>query len=321
MRYKGLRPGSIQAAAAAGLDLAVSTKFWCEFMGLPYHPTVEDRQMGRSYELPHDRYGYGDLLHYPRPYHVLYQLWNVGSQRLLLWGDPEYAARFARSCHLGGGEGFEIFAPLTHKGIGNQPGTWRIFADKSREYYTYEYERYWMFYLAFGRLGYNPGASPEVWQREFAHRFGEAASAVEAAYRSASRITPLLVATRLPSASEFGYWAEMDTGGPLEAYMCIPPSDTAQFYAIKSFQQNRGDARPVAIGHSRLRSRRRPRHPEGQMAPRFKSPSGSARSAGRPWRPSHRPKRLSPTRTALSSAPRSLTCASWPTWQRITPRR
>lgn len=236
LRYKGLRPSSIQAATGAELDLTVSTKFWCEFMGLPYHPTVEDRQMGRSYQLPHDRYGYGDLLRYPRPYRVLYQLWNVGSQRLLLWGDPEYAARFARSCHLGEGEGFEIFAPLTHKGMGNQPGTWRIFADKSREYYTYEYERYWMFYLAFGQLGYNAGASPEAWRREFTHRFGEAAEAVEAAYRSASRITPLLVATRLLSASEFGYWAEMDTGGPLEAYMCIPPSDTAQFYAIKSFQ-------------------------------------------------------------------------------------
>ncbi|MDM8006164.1 MAG: hypothetical protein QUV05_08475 [Phycisphaerae bacterium] len=236
LRYKGLRPSSIQAARDAGLDPTISTKYWCEFMGLPYHPTVEDRQMGRSYQLPHDRYGYGDLLRYPRPYRVLYQLWTVGSQRLLLWGDPEYAARFARSCHLGGGEGFEIFAPLNNKGMGNQPGTWRIFTDSSREHYTYEYERYWMFYLAFGRLGYNPGTSPEVWRREFAHRFGEAAQAVEMAYRSASQISPFFVAAHLLSASEFGYWPEMDTGGPLEAYMCTPPSDTAQFYAIRPFQ-------------------------------------------------------------------------------------
>lgn len=240
LRYKGLRDETIDAANGLGLDPTVSTKYWCEFVGLPYHPTVEDWQMGRSYHLPHDRYGYGELLRYPRPYGVLYQLWTVGSQRLLLWGDPEHAARFARSCRLGGGEGFEVFAPLNNKGMGNQPGTWRIFADKSREYYTYEYERYWMFHLAFGRLGYNPDSSPEIWRREFVHRFGPAASAVEAAYRSASRILPFVVATRLRSASEFGYWPEMDTGGPLEAYMCTPPSDTAQFYAIKSFRPIEG---------------------------------------------------------------------------------
>ena len=98
-----------------------------------------------------------------------------------------------------------------------------------------------MFYLAFGRLGYNAGAARET-GREFAHRFGAAAGAVETAYLSASQIAPFFVAAHLLSASEFGYWPEMDTGGPLEAYMCTPPSDTAQFYAIRPFQPVPGPA-------------------------------------------------------------------------------
>ena len=37
------------------------------------------------------------MLEHPRPYRVVYRLWTCGSQRLTVWGDPGYAARFARS--------------------------------------------------------------------------------------------------------------------------------------------------------------------------------------------------------------------------------
>ena len=92
LRFKGLREATIAAAVEAGLEVTVSTKYWCEHMGLPYHPTVVDRHYRDG------RYGYADMLRRPRPYGVLYRLWTVGSQRVLLWGDPAYGARFARSC-------------------------------------------------------------------------------------------------------------------------------------------------------------------------------------------------------------------------------
>ena len=229
LRFKGLRQQTIDQAVESGVDLTVSTKFWCEHMGLPFHPTTEDKKWRES------RYGYGAMLYKPRNYRVVYRLWSVGSQRLLLWGDPAYAGRFAHSCRLGGGEGFEVFAPLTNKGFGNQPGRWRIFADRSYEHFRWEQERYWFFYLAFGRLGYNPEAGAEVWRREFRHRFGDAAESVEQAYRQASQIIPLLTATRLFSASEWRFWPEMNPGGPLSAYAAIQPSDYGQFYAIRSW--------------------------------------------------------------------------------------
>ncbi len=231
LRYKGLRATTLEAALELGLDTTVSTKFWCEHLGLPYHPTVADRHYRE------DRYSFGSMLSYPRKYRVVYQLWSVGSQRLLLWGDPDYARRFAESCRLGNGEGFEIFAPLTNKGFGNLPGKWRIFADRSLEQSSWEHERYWFFYLAFGRLGYNPHADPEIWRRELRTRFGDAAEAMEAGYRHASQILPFLTAVRLPSASEWGWWPEMDTGDRLNEYMHTPPSDTAQFYGIRSWKR------------------------------------------------------------------------------------
>lgn len=230
LRFKGLRPETIADAQSLGLDVTISTKFWCEHFGLPYHPTTADKLYRES------RYSYGAMLARPHSYRVVYQLWTVGSQRLLLWGDPDYAARFAESCKFGGGEGFEVFAPLTNKGFGNAPGDWRIFANRSLENGKWEFERYWMFYLSFGRLGYNPKCDAEVWQREFRKRFGDAADEIEAAYRSASQILPLITASSQLSGGEWVWWPELDTGDRLQEYMRIQPSDTGQFYAIRNWQ-------------------------------------------------------------------------------------
>lgn len=231
LRYKGLRPETTQDAIDNGLDVTVSSKFWCEHMGLPYHPTVADPLYRES------RYSFGAMLAYPRKYRVLYRLWTVGSQRLLLWGDPDYSTRFAQSCRLGGGEGFEVFAPLSNKGYGNDSGAWQIFADRAFEQGRWEHERYWFFYLVFGRMGYNPQTDPEVWQREFRHRFGAAAGDLETAYRQAGRVIPFLTAVRLPSASEWSWWPEMDTGDRLAEYALTQPSDSAQFYAIQTWKR------------------------------------------------------------------------------------
>ncbi len=230
LRYKGLSKETVDQAAAAGLDVTISTKFWCEHFGLPFHPTTQDPLYSAN------RYGYGTMLHRPRNYRVAYQLWNQGSNRILTWGDPDYAARFTESCALGDGEGFEVFAPLTDRGWGNEPGAWRLLAKRELEYFRWESERYWPFYLAFGRMGYNPKASEAVWKREWVARFGAAAEAMERACRSASRVLPLLTATTMTSASEWSYWTEMDLCGPLDLYSVVPPSDYGQFYGIRAWK-------------------------------------------------------------------------------------
>ncbi len=68
LRFKGLRQQTIDQAVESGVDLTVSTKFWCEHMGLPFHPTVEDKKWRAS------RYGYGAMLYKPRNYRVVYRL-------------------------------------------------------------------------------------------------------------------------------------------------------------------------------------------------------------------------------------------------------
>ena len=63
LRAKDLPDAVIEDALKQGLAARVSTKFWMEQMGLPFHPTHINPQNQRD-----RRHGYADLLQYPQRY-------------------------------------------------------------------------------------------------------------------------------------------------------------------------------------------------------------------------------------------------------------
>ena len=227
LRLKGLLPETTDAAVDMGLDVSVSTKFWTEHTGLPFHATESDPRHRWG------RYGYADMLDKTRRYKTFFRLWTCGTQRLLQWGDPEYVAHFAQSCKLSGSRGFEIFALPANKGYGNRPGKWPILVDPTYVHGRWEHEKCWAYYLAYGRAGYAPDGWQAAWDRELRLRFGDAGEAVGRAYRAASRVLPILNAARLDSASVFTAWPEMSPGPALRDYVSTIPSDTGLFYGIR----------------------------------------------------------------------------------------
>ena len=116
---EGPDTGNDRLGAVVWIRPIVSTKYWREHMGLPFHETVIDPVDRRKLE---HRYGYWDLLPHDRTFDVSYQFWTFGSQKILLWGSLDYARQFAESTHLGDAIGFEVFAPLSQRGFGNRPG-------------------------------------------------------------------------------------------------------------------------------------------------------------------------------------------------------
>jgi hypothetical protein len=236
LRAKAMPDDIIDLAVASGIDFRLSTRYWAEQMGLPYHPTHINRQ--NQFDR---RHSYADLLRYPRRYPMLWQLWTGGTTRLLLWGDPEYARRFTQTTHLYDGEGFTVYEPLTTK-MASHPHDQKpveILTAPYR-YYDYEFERYWHFFQSFGRIGYNPQTPPEVWQKEFERRFGkEAGPLLEAALHRASQILPRINATIFPYnhfPTTMG-WAEKQRKGDLAVYAKAETSDTQQFLSMDQAAQ------------------------------------------------------------------------------------
>ena len=61
------------------------------------------------------RYGYADLLRDDRRYTMRYRVFS-GTQRLLLSGDPDWAAAYSRAYQFCGSTGADLMEPLTCRG-------------------------------------------------------------------------------------------------------------------------------------------------------------------------------------------------------------
>ena len=229
LRGWAMAKGMIDAARAARAPLRVSTKYWAEDLGRPYQPAET-----------YPGYSYLNLLEKPHPYDFFWEIWALGSHRLLLWGDPDFVRRISTTFDLGGGVGFEIDPPLAQKGFGNRPGKWGVFtaAHQDRMFWKHEFERYWMFYLLWGRLSYDPRTPETVWMSELGRRFGPAAADVMEAYRQASRVLSTIVAAHLADPNMY-IWPEINPGGLVDAYRHVLPSDWRCIASIPEAARNR----------------------------------------------------------------------------------
>jgi hypothetical protein len=232
IRAKELPDEVIADGLDQGLQIRVATKYWMEQMGLPFHPTHVNRQN------QHDRrHGYADLLRYPQRYKVHWRLWNGGTTRLLLWGDPEYVRRFAESTRLYDGDSFEVNEMLATWMLGEPHDARPLqLLDPKYRYYDYEFERYWHYYQVWGRMSYNPRTPEEVWGREFDRRFGsQAGPSLMKALHVASGVLPRIVAAsyRYQLFPTTRGWAEMMRIDDLPRYADAEGSDIQQFMSMR----------------------------------------------------------------------------------------
>jgi hypothetical protein len=221
MHPKGMTAEMTEIAIATKQPVTMSPKYWGEHMGMPYHqadirqlekPKAENKvglmalsEGTRSFL----RYGYGDLLREDRRWKVVHRIWP-GTQRILLWGDAEFAAGYSRAFQFCGSDGVEIMEPLTFKGrrgsgiAGSRCG----YADASLNP-RWDWEKFEYSTRIWGRLLYDPETKPEVLRRPFERQFGKGATAMQSALASVSRILPIVTTSHAPSAGNNMYWPEM----------------------------------------------------------------------------------------------------------------
>lgn len=247
MHAKGINQIMIDMGRKTGMPIKVGAKYSAEHMSLGYHQADI-----REYEIPRadrmesgvfavsngerrfTRYGYADLYQQNNGFDVLFRLWP-GTQRHLLWGDPAQAAAYGRTVNFCGASGLEICEPLTFKGRegSGHPAGRCAYVDaaltpKGGDTSKFEYS-----YRVWGRLLYNPDASPESWRRYLRRDFGAAAAAVETSVATSSRILPLVTSAYLPSAANHSYWPEMYANLSIVADSTRSPyTDTAKPFCV-----------------------------------------------------------------------------------------
>ena len=221
MHAKGMSQAMIDVALATKQPVTISPKFWGEHMGMPYHqadirkvekPKAENGSgllalsSGTRNFL---RYGYGDLLREDRQWKVVHRIWP-GTQRLLLWGGPEFAAAYSRAFSFCGSNGVEIMEPLSFKGRRGSglPGGRCAYADKTLNP-KWDWQKYEYTYRVWGQTLYDPGISREMLRKPLDRQFGKGAAPIAAALENVSRILPIVTTAYAPSAANNIYWPEM----------------------------------------------------------------------------------------------------------------
>jgi hypothetical protein len=278
---KGIDDELLQVAEENGVPFSISPKFWAEHMGLPYHqaairetelpiePTPEAGKMiVTTTSRRFTRYGYADFYKEDRNYDLFFRIWP-GTQRVLLWGDPEIAAGYGRSGSFLGAKGVEIMEPLSFKSrkttetpTGRDP-----YADPAFRFGVEDWKKYKYTYRLWGQLLYNPDASPESWHRFLRSEFSEAAESCGKSLMYASRILPLLTVAHSPSVANNNYWPEMYSnifiidqekkpnyhcdGREPHTFNAVSPLDPALFYRVDEFaddmvrNQKQGKISPI----------------------------------------------------------------------------
>jgi len=223
MHAKGIDQGMIDLGLATGMPVKVSPKFWAEHMGMPYHqadirdqeiPKADHKDSGlmamsagsRSFT----RYGYADLMREDRRFEILWRIWP-GTQRLLLWADPVFAAGYSRAFQFCGSSGVEIMEPLSFKGRrgSGAAGGRCAYTDASLRP-RWDWQKYLDTYRIWGAKLYNPDAKVEV----------------DPALAAASRILPIITTAHMPSAANNNYWPEIYTNQSLVEPAKTEYSDT-----------------------------------------------------------------------------------------------
>jgi hypothetical protein len=266
MHAKGINQIMIDMAADTGMPVKVSAKSWAEHMGLGYHqadireleiPRLERMETGTfsvsNGERRFTRYGYADLFQDGRKFDVLFRLWP-GTQRHLLWGDPEMAAGYGHAANFCGAAGLEICEPLTFEGRegSGHSGDRNAYLDSSLNSVDADWKKFEYSYRLWGRKLYNPETRPEVWQRYLRQQFGAGAGSVESSLANASRVLALVTTAHLPSASNHSFWPELydnmpivlgselspysDTPGP-KVFGTVSPLDPQLFSSIAEHAQ------------------------------------------------------------------------------------
>ena len=227
MHAKGLDDPTLAMARESGMPITVSPKYLAEHMGLPYHTSaIREREYPPKVAVTNreklsvgsrrfTRQSYGDFLRVGRDWKVVHRMWP-GTQRVLTWGDPVFAAAYGRSASFCDSDGIELMEPLSFKGRqGSGISGGRAVLKLPQLATRHDWEKHAYYYRLWGRNLFSPGTDADGHRRHLAVECGEAAPAVERGLGAASRILPLVTHAHGASIANNNYWPEIYTNMPV----------------------------------------------------------------------------------------------------------
>lgn len=230
----------IAEAARNGFDIEI--KYNGEQLGLPYQS-----MQGSAY----GSYSYQDYLNVPADYRIIWQIRANGTHRFWAWENTDFIRRTVRSCRLGNALGYTLEPEVAYFSV--YP---KQYYRSEQDIHTYRYiwQKYWVWYYAWGRLGYNPDLPKSNFLRAFQRHYGPVGSTAYEAMQKSGRILPLAFAYRFQGPDQRDFSPETETGNfdtkkkrarqDLLQFAFNHPEDGRSFAGIDQYVQNRIAGKP-----------------------------------------------------------------------------
>ena len=162
----------------------VEVKYNGEQLGLPYQALLGPANL---------HYSYADSLQPGRHYAAIWQVRANGTHRFWTWANTEFIRRTIRTLPFGEAKGFSLEPESAYFNFYAAPW-YRQKADGA--IHRYIWEKNWPWYLAWGRLAFDPDLPEQTLARVYRQHFGAAGDKVYEALQASGQIVPLAMAYR-----------------------------------------------------------------------------------------------------------------------------
>ena len=220
--------------------LYLEIKYNGEHFGPPYQAISGGL---RPWHLSYSYEEYSDL---PQNFTLLWQIRFNGTHRLYQWANPQYVKRAVQTMHFADGHGFTIEPMQAYF-----PWTDFSYNNAADDYYSYGFQRDWLWNRLWGRLSYNPDADPRIYLHDMQTRFGnKAANDVLNLLALSSEVIPYIFQTHCVGVDHRAFAPEFETGNGIDhhykpgnakydkginAFITVPPLDSASFMGIEEY--------------------------------------------------------------------------------------
>ncbi len=132
----------------------VEAKYNGEQLSLPYHAILDPRPRPRNPGYSYEAYSYR-----PQNDRTIWQVRANGTHRIFHWGDADFVQRAVRTFPFAGAASFSLEPIQAYY-------PWDIFYHNTsrvdHRFFTWGYQRDWLWNLLWGRLSYNPDEDASV---------------------------------------------------------------------------------------------------------------------------------------------------------------
>lgn len=234
--WKTTMAGIEQLAHSSPAGLIIEIKYNGEQLGLPYQ-ALEGAQFGS--------YSYQSYLDLPAPYRIIWQVRANGTNRFWAWENTNFIRRTVRTFTLGHALGFTLESPMAYFEA-NPAAYYSSRGDQM--VYQWIWQKWWMWFYAWGRISYNPNLPTGAIVRAFARHYGSAGPAIYRAMQTASEIVPFACAYRFLGPDQRNFSPETETGEfytgkrvrrDLLQFAYNRPEDSRSFVGIHRFVEEK----------------------------------------------------------------------------------